>query len=72
MNQVLVNLLSNRAVRLGEHSWQWAEKKTGNPSLKNSVTSRMFRSDLVEVVGVEMKLTAMGRIVAEQLIGVEK
>jgi hypothetical protein len=32
----------------------------------------MFRADLVEVVGVEMKLTAMGRIVAEQLIGVRE
>ena len=72
MNQVLVNLLSKRVVRLGENSWRWAEKNPGNPSLKNSVTSRMFRLDLVEVVGTEMRLTAMGRIVAEQLFGVEE
>jgi hypothetical protein len=72
MNKVLVQLLCARIVRLGENSWRWAEKNPSNPSLNNSVTSRMFRLGLVEVVGAEMKLTTVGRIQAEQLIGVEK
>jgi hypothetical protein len=67
MNEVLIQLLSNRVIRLGEHSWQWVEKRPGNPSLKNAVTSQMFRSDLVEEVDKEMKLTAVGRLLAERL-----
>lgn len=68
MNDVLTHLLSNRAVRLGKNSWQWAEQIPGNPSLKNAVTSRMFRSDLVEEVNGEMKLTTAGYIVAQKLV----
>jgi hypothetical protein len=32
----------------------------------------MFRADLVEVVDGEMQLTAMGRIIAEELTGIEE
>jgi hypothetical protein len=72
MNEILVKLLTSRVVRLGEGSWRWAERKPGNPSLKNAVTSRMFRADLVEVVDGEMQLTAMGRIIAEELTGIKE
>jgi hypothetical protein len=72
MNEILVKLLTSRVVRLGESSWRWAEKSPSNPSLKNAVTSRMFRADLVEEDNGEMRLTAMGRIIAEELAGIDK
>ena len=67
MREVLVKLLSEQVVRRGEHSWQWANKATGNPSLRNSITSALFRTDLVEEVDGEMKLTIAGRLAAERL-----
>lgn len=67
MNEVLVKLLSEKAVRLGQYSWQWLNKAQGNPSLKNAITSKMFRANLVEVVNGEMKLTITGRMLAEKL-----
>jgi hypothetical protein len=72
MNEILVKLLTSRVVKLGESSWRWAEKAPSNPSLKNAVTSRMFRADLVEEDNGEMRLTAMGRIIAEELAGIDK
>ena len=67
MNEVLVKLLSDKAVRSGQYSWRWLNKAEGNPSLKNSITSKMFRANLVEAVDGEMKLTVTGRILAEQI-----
>jgi len=72
MNEILVKLLTNRVVRLGKGSWRWAEREPGNPSLKNAVTSRMFRADLVKEVYGEMQLTAMGRIIAEELAEIKE
>lgn len=69
MNKVLIKLLADRAVRSNEHSWQWVTRSPGNPSLANSVTAKLFRADLVEEVDGEMKLTAAGRVCAEQLQG---
>jgi hypothetical protein len=67
MREVLVKMLSDRVVRMGEHSWQWANKDPGNPSLRNAITSSLFRADLVEEVDGELKLTAAGRLSAERL-----
>lgn len=73
MNDVLVKLLSESAVRMGNHSWKWRTRKPGNPSLNNAVTSKMFRAGLVEEIENEMCLTTFGKIRAMQLInGVEK
>lgn len=69
MNEVLIKLLTERIVRLGDYSWQWVNKSPKNPSLKNSLTSKMFRSNLVEDIDGEMKLTIGGRLLAKKLIG---
>lgn len=66
MNEVLVNLLFNQAVRSGRSSWRWAQQSLTNPALKNATTARMFRADLVEEADGQMKLTASGRILAEK------
>lgn len=66
MEQILIKLLNgDKVIRLGEYSWRWEKRTTGNPSLKNAITSSMFRRDLVEEINGEMKLTQMGKIVAE-------
>lgn len=67
MEQVLINLLTNKAVRRGQYSWQWVNKSTLNPSLNNSVTSKLFRLGLVEEINGEMLLTAMGKINATNM-----
>ena len=67
---VILELLTNKAVRSG-YSWKWLNKRKGLPSLRNEITSSLFRADLVKSFppfgGQEMILSEMGKVVAEKL-----
>ena len=70
--QVLVELLTNKAVAK-KYTFRWANRKKELPSLKNDITSSLFRAyyvrDFVNKNGErEMILTEMGRIIAEKLV----
>ena len=46
-NAVLIELLTNRAV-CKNYTFRWVNRRKGLPSLKNDITSSLFRADLVE------------------------
>lgn len=64
---VVVALAKHKAIRLGDHSWRWAEKWDGRPSLANPMVAPLFRYDFVTEENRELKLTAAGQILAELL-----
>jgi hypothetical protein len=65
-NAVLFELLTNKAIRNG-YSWKWLNKRKGLPSLRNEITSSLFRADLVRESSQEMILSEMGQIIAGKL-----
>lgn len=69
-NAVLLELLTNKAVKSG-YSWKWLNKRKGLPSLRNEITSYLFRADYVRSFppfgGQEMILSERGQIVARKL-----
>jgi len=65
-NSVLLELLTNKAVRNG-YSWKWLNKRKGLPSLRNEITSSLFRAGLVRELSQEMILSEMGRVIVEKL-----
>ena len=65
-NSVLLELLTNKAVRNG-YSWKWLNKRKGLPSLRNEITSSLFRADLVRELSQEMILSEMGRVIVKKL-----
>jgi hypothetical protein len=67
IDKVLLLLLDKQIVRCGKSSWRWAEKFPARPSLNNDTTSQMFRSNLVEEVDGEMKLSSTGRMLANRI-----
>jgi hypothetical protein len=69
--QVLVELLTNRAVAKN-YTFRWVNRKKELPSLRNDITSSLFRADYVrdfvnENGEREMILSEMGRIIAEKV-----
>lgn len=65
-NAVLIELLTNKAIRNG-YSWKWLNKRKGLPSLRNEITSSLFRADLVKELSQEMILSEMGEVIAKKL-----
>jgi hypothetical protein len=65
-NSVLLELLTNKAVR-NDHSWKWLNKRKGLPSLRNEITSSLFRADLVRELSQEMILSEWGRVIVKKL-----
>lgn len=65
-NSVLIELLTNRAIRNG-YSWKWLNKRKGLPSLRNEITSSLFRADLVKEMSQEMVLSEMGEVIVKKL-----
>lgn len=65
-NAVLVELLTNKAIRNG-YSWKWLNKRKGLPSLRNEITSSLFRADFVKELSQEMILSEMGEVIAKKL-----
>lgn len=65
-NSVLLELLTNKAVRNG-YSWKWLNKRKGIPSLRNEITSSLFRADLVRELSQEMILSEWGRVIVKKL-----
>ena len=65
IHAVLLELQRNQVIRRGKYSWQWKNKRPGLPSLNNTVTSRMFRCNLVEDMGNDqMTITDSGHILS--------
>ena len=65
-NSVLLELLTNKAVRNG-YSYKWLNKRKGIPSLRNEITSSLFRADLVRELSQEMILSECGRVIVKKL-----
>lgn len=69
-NAVLLELLSNTAASNGS-SWKWLNKRKGLPSLRNEITSYLFRANYVESFppfgGQQMILSEMGKVIVEKL-----
>lgn len=65
-NAVMVELLTNKAIRNG-YSWKWLNKRKGLPSLRNEITSSLFRADFVKELSQEMILSEMGEVIAKKL-----
>jgi len=69
--EVLVELLTNRAVAKN-YTFRWINRRTGLPSLKNDITSALFRanyvSDFVNENGErEMILSEIGKIIVDRI-----
>jgi hypothetical protein len=62
--------VSNTAVSNG-HSWRWLNKRKGLPSLRNEITSYLFRANYVKSFppfgGQQMILSEMGKVIAKKL-----
>lgn len=63
---VMLELLTNKAVRSG-YSWKWLNKGKGLPSLRNEITSSLFRDNLVKELSQEMVLSECGEVIVKKL-----
>jgi hypothetical protein len=69
--EVLIELLTNRAVAKN-YTFRWVNRRAGLPSLKNDITSALFRanyvSDFVNENGErEIILSEMGKIIVDRI-----
>ena len=71
-NSVLIELTKNRAFAKN-YTYRWMNKSKGLPSLRNDITSALFRANYVESIetedGVEMILSPIGQVIVDKFIG---
>ena len=66
--RILLALLAGHvAVRSPSHTWRWAERREGAPSLANPHTAALFQMDYVTECDGQLALTAMGLIIARRI-----